>query len=85
MRTRALSAALTTGGGLVVGADGDGYLNLHDVATGVVLFRTRLPGVVQGYPVTYAVDGRQYLVVAVGGGRVAGSANTLFVFAVPDI
>ena len=54
-------------------------------ATGEVLFRTRLPGVPQGYPVTYAVDGKQYLAVAVGGGRVAGSANTLFVFAVPDV
>jgi len=79
-----LSAALTTAGGLVVGADGDGYVNFHDVATGEVLFRTRLPGVAQGYPVTYAVDRKQYLAVAVGGGRVTGSANTLFVFAVPD-
>ena len=83
-RTRALAAALTTAGGLVVSADGDGYLFLHDVATGEVLFRTRLPAPVQGYPVTYAVDGKQYLAIPVGGGRVAGSANTLFVFGVPD-
>ena len=83
-RSRALSAALTTAGGLVVGADGDGYLNVHDAATGEVLHRVRLPGVAQGFPVTYAVEGKQYLAVAVGGGRVPGSANTLFVFAVPD-
>jgi len=83
-RSRALSAALTTAGGLVVGADGDGYLNVHDVATGEVLHRVRLPGIAQGFPVTYAVEGKQYLAVAVGGGRVPGSANTLFVFAVPD-
>lgn len=83
-RTRALAAALTTAGGLVVSGDGDRYVNLHDVTTGDVLFRTRLPGVAQGYPVTYAVGGRQYLAVPVGGGRVAGSANTLFVFGIPD-
>ena len=65
-------------------ADGDGYLFLHDAATGEVLFRTRLPAPVQGSPVTYAVEGKQYLAVPVGGGRVAGSANTLFVFSVPD-
>jgi alcohol dehydrogenase (cytochrome c) len=84
MRTRALAAALTTGGGIVVSADGDRYLRLHDVATGDVLLETRLPGVAQGYPVTYAVDGKQYLAVPIGGGRVAGSTNTLFVFGVPD-
>ena len=61
----AVVAALTTAGGLVVGADGDRYLNLHDVATGEVLFSTRLPA--QGYPVIYAVDAKQYLAVAVGG------------------
>jgi alcohol dehydrogenase (cytochrome c) len=83
-RTRALAAALTTGGGIVVSADGDRYLRLHDVATGDVLLETRLPGVAQGYPVTYAVDGKQYLAVPIGGGRVAGSTNTLFVFGVPD-
>ena len=82
--TRALAAALTTGGGLAVSGDGDGYLLLHDAATGEVLFRTRLPAPMQGFPITYAVGGRQYLAVPVGGGRVAGSANTLFVFGVPE-
>ena len=38
----------------------------------------------RGSPVTYAVDGKQYLAIPVGGGRVVGSANTLYVFAVPD-
>ena len=43
----------------------------------------RLPAPAQGSPVTYAVDGKQYLAVPVGGGRTAGSANTLFVFGAP--
>ena len=82
--TRALSAALTTGGGLAASGDGDGNFYLHDAATGDVLFQVRLPAPPQGYPITYAVGGRQFLAVAVGGGRVAGAANTLFVFGVPE-
>ena len=80
MRTRPNAAALTTGGGLVVGADSDRNLYIHDVATGDVLFQTRFPASVQGFPITYAVDGRQYLAVPVGGGR----SNAMYVFALPS-
>ena len=80
METRPQAAALTTGGGLVVSADTDRNLNVHDVATGDVLFHTRLPASAQGFPITYAVDGRQYLAVPVGGDR----SNAIFAFALPD-
>ncbi len=80
MATRPRSAALTTAGGLVVGADTDRYLYFHDVANGDVLFQTRLPASVQGFPITYAVDGRQYVAVPVGGGR----SNAIYVFALPE-
>ncbi len=80
MATRPGGAALTTAGGLVVSADTDRNLFIHDVETGEVLFRTRLPGSVQGFPITYAVDGRQYLAAPVGGGR----ANAVYVFALPE-
>ena len=80
MTTRPRAAALTTGGGLVVGADTDRYLYFHDAATGDVLFQTRLPGSVQGFPITYAVDGRQYVAVPVGGNR----SNAVYVFALPE-
>ena len=80
MATRPGAAALTTAGGLVVSADTDRNLFVHDVETGEVLFRTRLPGSVQGFPITYATAGRQYLAAPVGGGR----ANAVYVFALPD-
>ena len=80
MATRPGAAALTTAGGLVVSADTDRNLFIHDVESGEVLFRTRLPGSVQGFPITYAVDGRQYLAAPVGGGR----ANAVYVFALPE-
>ena len=82
--TQALASALTTAGGLALSADGEGYVFLHDAATGDVLFKMRLPAPVQGSPVSYAVDGKQHLAIPVGGGRVAGPANTLFVFALPE-
>ena len=79
MATRPGSAALTTGGGLVVGADTDRNLYIHNVSNGDVLFQTRFPGSVQGFPITYAVDGRQYLAAPVGGNR----SNAIYVFALP--
>ena len=78
--TRPGAAALTTAGGLVVSADTSRNLFIHDVETGAVLFRTRLPGSVQGFPITYAVGGRQYLAAPVGGGR----SNAMYVFALPE-
>jgi alcohol dehydrogenase (cytochrome c) len=72
-RTPMTSAALTTGGGLVVVGDWDRNLYINDVKTGQVLFHMRMPNGVQGFPITYAVRGRQYLAVPMGtldaGGR----------------
>ena len=80
MRTRPRAAALTTGGGLVLGSDTDRHLFIHDATTGTVLFQTRLPGSVQGFPITYAVNGRQYLAVPVGGNR----TNAIYAFTLPE-
>ncbi len=80
MATRPGSAALTTDGGLVVGADTDRHLYIHDATNGDVLFQTRLPASVQGFPITYAVEGRQYLAAPVGGNR----SNAIYVFALPQ-
>ena len=80
MRTRPLSAALTTAGGLVVGADTDRNLYFHDAEDGEVLFQTRLPASVQGFPISYAVGGRQYVAAPVGGSR----SNAIYVFALPE-
>ena len=65
-RTAMDSAALTTGGGLVVVGDWDRNLYVHDARSGEILFRTRMPSSVSGFPITYAVDGRQYLAIPVG-------------------
>jgi alcohol dehydrogenase (cytochrome c) len=99
-RTPMNTAALTTGGGLVIVGDWDRYLYIHDATTGKILFETRMPSSVQGFPVTYAVRGRQYLAIPVGTGgatwstsvpadlvpekKIAGNANAIYVFALPE-
>ena len=83
------AAALTTAGGLVIVGDADRYLYVHEVATGNILFQMRLPNPVQGFPVTYAVRGKQYLAVPTSSGspsfqESSGSGNAIFVFALPE-
>ena len=67
-RAAFLTAALTTAGGLVFAGDVDRYFRAYDVENGEVLWRTRLGTSVQGFPVTYEVDGQQYVAVSAGVG-----------------
>ena len=99
-RTPINSAALTTGGGLAVAGDWDRHLYVFDAADGEILWQTRMPTSVQGFPISYAAGGRQYLAVPVGTGGASWTsqipqqltpekrrpvgANAIFVFAVPD-
>ena len=62
------SAALTTAGGLAFAGSWDRYVYAFDVADGEILWRRRLPTSIQGFPISYAVDGRQYVAVPVGSG-----------------
>ena len=73
--TRALVA---TGGGLVFGGDTNGRFRAFDQVTEEVLWEINLGSPVRGFPITYAVDGRQYVVAS------TSNANNLFVFALPD-
>jgi alcohol dehydrogenase (cytochrome c) len=62
------TAVLTTGGGLVFVGDIDRYMYAFDARDGTELWRTRTPTATDGFPITYAVDGRQYLAVPSGPG-----------------
>ena len=61
-----LTAALSTGGGLVFIGDLDRYFRAYDVKTGKVVWQTRLGTSVQGFPVTFTANGRQYVAVTTG-------------------
>jgi quinoprotein glucose dehydrogenase len=49
------------------GWGGSPILRAHDKATGNVLAEIDLPGAVGGRPMTYMIDGKQYLIVSVAG------------------
>jgi quinoprotein glucose dehydrogenase len=53
------------------GWGGDPFLRAIDKATGEVLRVIELPGVQNGHPITYEADGRQFIVLSVGGRAMA--------------
>ncbi len=63
-----LTAALSTAGGLVFIGDLDRQFRALDVKTGEVLWSVRLETSVQGFPVTFTANGKQYVAVTTGNG-----------------
>ncbi len=76
---------LTTGGNLVFFGTPEGYLNALDAKTGEVLWRFQTGSGIVGIPVTWEMDGEQYIAVPSGwggavplwGGEVAKRIKTL--------
>ena len=82
---------VATGGRLVFGGDVNGRFRAHNDETGEILWEINLGAEVVGYPISYAVDGKQYVAVNTGRGlggvgtpeiRPSGGTN-LFIFALP--
>jgi quinoprotein glucose dehydrogenase len=61
--------AIVTAGGLVFAGGGDMALNALDAMTGTTLWRAHLAQRTTGTPMTYRTGGRQYVVIATGGGE----------------
>ena len=94
-----LTAVLSTSGGVAFVGDLDRTFKAVDVRTGEILWQTRLSTSVQGFPIAFSVDGRQYVAVTtgLGGGsprivpatlapeiRVPTTGQALYVFALPE-
>ena len=62
------TSVFTTASGLAFAGDFDRWFHAYDVRTGEELWRTRLATSVLGYPITYEVDGVQYIAVPAGRG-----------------
>jgi PQQ-dependent dehydrogenase (methanol/ethanol family) len=90
------TSLVATGGGLLFGGDVNGRFRAFDQSTGKILWEVNLGSSVTGYPVAYAVGGKQYIAVSTGTSLATGgtnrltpelrpsAGNTLFVFALPN-
>jgi PQQ-dependent dehydrogenase (methanol/ethanol family) len=68
---------VATAGGLVFSGDASGRFRALDDRTGRVLWEVNLGAPVSGFPISFAVDGKQYIAVATGNSLVSNSANRL--------
>ena len=66
---------LATAGGLVFQGTADGRLVAYDAASGEKLWDAPLGGGVVAAPMTYEIDGKQYVSIAVGWGGVFGESH----------
>ena len=78
-----LTAALATAGDVLFAGDFDRWIRAYDVRTGEVLWRSRLGTAVMGFPITYEVDGVQYVAVATARG--GGSPWRIPTFLTPEL
>jgi quinoprotein glucose dehydrogenase len=77
---------LVTAGGLlfIAATNHDNKFRIFDKATGELLWETTLPAAGNATPATYEVNGRQFVVIAAGGGKSgAPSGGTYVAFALP--
>ncbi len=80
-------AIVTQNGLLLIAATTyDDTFRAFDKRTGKVLWEAKLPAAGNATPSTYMVDGRQYIVIACGGGKNgAKSGGTYVAFALPEV
>jgi len=69
------SGVLSTVGGVVFTGDAEGNFMALDAATGKILWHFQCGASVYASPITYAIDGKQYVAIAAG--------STLFTFGLP--
>jgi glucose dehydrogenase len=70
---------VTAGGLLFIAATPDEQLRAFDADTGALLWQTALPAAGFATPATYEAGGRQYLVIAAGGGKLGRPSGSRYV------
>ena len=76
---------MTKGGLVFIAASKDARLHAFDKTSGKLLWQAQLP--VPGYatPATYFLDGKQYVVIACGGGKIGSKSGDEYIaYSLPD-
>jgi quinoprotein glucose dehydrogenase len=76
---------LTASGLIFIAASGDEMMHAFDQKTGELLWQAKLPAGGYATPSTYMLRGRQYVVIACGGGKARTKSGDAYVaFALPE-
>ena len=81
-----VGGVLATAGDLLFMGEGNGNFNAFDSGTGELLWQINGSAGVNAPPITYQVDGKQYVAVAAGGNALFGfkQGDAVLVFALPE-
>ena len=84
--TEQYGGPIVTAGGLVfIAATQDAKFRAFDKANGKLLWETTLPAAGYATPSTFSVRGKQYVVIAAGGGKLGTKSDDAYVaFALPE-
>jgi glucose dehydrogenase len=80
-----IGGVLATAGGLVFMGEGNGSFNAYNSQTGEMLWQAKSEFGVNAPPITYTIDGVQYIAVASGGSSIFGykQGDVVLVYALP--
>jgi glucose dehydrogenase len=81
-----VGGVLSTAGGLLFMGEGNGAFNAYDAHDGRTLWQWQAPYGVNAPPISYSVDGRQYVAVVAGGNALFGfpTGDAVLAFALPE-
>ncbi len=80
-----IGGVLATAGGLVFMGEGEGNFNAYNSQTGELLWQAKSEFGVNAPPISYSIDGVQYIAVASGGNSIFGykQGDAVLVYALP--
>tara|TARA_B100000482_G_scaffold192183_1_gene179345 strand:- start:25293 stop:27035 length:1743 start_codon:yes stop_codon:yes gene_type:complete len=81
-----LGGSLATKGNLVFVGEGNGAFNAFNGVTGELIWQTNIDAGVNAPPITYMINGKQYVAVVAGGNKIMGykQGDFISVYQLPD-